>query len=85
MSEQMIANAPGARPDLILLGQEPNEITVPECEAERRNRQALHAMEVDWGRGVFDYAKIRALLTGPIIETCQGGHRAAEQPPTNAA
>lgn len=85
MSEQMIANAPGARPDLFLLGQEPSEITVPECEAERRNRQALHTMEVDWGRGVFDYAKIRALLTGRIIETCQGGHRAAEAQPTNAA
>lgn len=85
MSEQMNANAPGARPDLFLLGHEPNEVTVPECDAERRNRQALHALEVDWGRGVFDYGKIRALLTDRSIETCQGGHRAVEELPTSAA
>lgn len=85
MSEQMISNAPGTRPDLFLLGQEPNEITAPKCEAERRIRQALHALEVDWGRGVFDYGKIRALLTIRSAETCEGGHRATDEQPTSAA
>lgn len=86
MSEQIIAkDAPGGRPDLFLLGQEPEEMALPQCEAERRNRQALHAMEVDWGRGVFDYGKIRALLTGRGTQACQDGHRAAEDRPTSAA
>lgn len=85
MTEQITAtHASGARPDLFLLGQEPIEITVPECEAEGRIRQALHAMDVDWGRGTFDYGKIRALLTGHSTETCQGGHPTAERP-TSAA
>lgn len=43
------------------------------CEAERRNLQALHAMEVDWGAGVFDYAKIRAILTGRNEDECRTG------------
>ncbi|WP_104045461.1 hypothetical protein [Arthrobacter sp. ZGTC412] len=85
MTEQITAtHASGVRPDLFLLGQEPSEIAVPECEAERRIRQALHTMEVDWGRGVFDYGKIRALFTSRSTETCLGGHRNAERP-TSAA
>jgi len=43
---------------------------MPECEAERRNLQALHAMELDWGSGKFDYAKIRGILTGKESEQC---------------
>jgi hypothetical protein len=34
------------------------------CEAADRNKQALHVMELDWGSGKFDYAKIRGILTG---------------------
>lgn len=41
------------------------------CEAERRNLQALHAMEVDWGAGVFNYAKIRGILTGRDKDECR--------------
>ena len=37
---------------------------MPECEADRRNRQALYVMELDWGSGRFDYGKIRGILTG---------------------
>jgi hypothetical protein len=85
MTEQIAATqASGARPDLFLLGQEPVESTVPECEAERRIREALHAMEVDWGRGTFDYGKIRAILTSHSSDTCPGGHSNVERP-TSAA
>ncbi|MDQ0756094.1 hypothetical protein QFZ61_002081 [Arthrobacter sp. B3I4] len=45
---------------------------VPECEAERRNVQALHAMEVDWGAGIFDYGKIKGILTGRDNGDCDG-------------
>ena len=41
-----------------------------DCEAERRNRQALHAMELDWGSGRFDYGKIKAMLTGRDTPDC---------------
>jgi hypothetical protein len=37
---------------------------MPECEAEERILQALYEMENSWGAGVFDYAKIRRILTG---------------------
>jgi hypothetical protein len=49
-----------------------------ECVAEGRNRQALHAMEVDWGRGLVDYGKIRAILSGHSTEGCQMEHCVAE-------
>ena len=35
---------------------------MPECEAERRIKMALHQMELDWGSGRFDYATIRGIL-----------------------
>jgi hypothetical protein len=38
--------------------------TVERCDAADRNKQALYAMELDWGSGKFDYAKIRGILTG---------------------
>ncbi len=75
MSDQIItAAAPGVRPELFLLEQGPTNATTPTCEAERRNLQALHALEVDWGRGVFDYGKIRAILGGRSTEECQTDH-----------
>lgn len=75
MSDQIItAAAPGVRPDLFLLEQGKTGTTTPECEAARRNLQALHALEVDWGRGVFDYGKIRAILAGRSTEECQMDH-----------
>ncbi|MDQ0241204.1 hypothetical protein J2S94_003297 [Arthrobacter bambusae] len=36
----------------------------PEESAESRNRQALHQLDVDWGNGQFNYAKVRAILAG---------------------
>jgi len=38
---------------------------VPECEAERRIKMALHQMELDWGSGRFDYTGLRRMLDGP--------------------
>lgn len=46
---------------------------MPECEAERRNKQALHAMELDWGAGAFDYAKTRVILTCRNLDQCNQG------------
>jgi hypothetical protein len=75
MSDQIItAVTAGERPGLFLLEQGATATAMPECEAERRNRQALHALEVDWGRGVFDYGKIRAILAGPSSEECHPDH-----------
>jgi hypothetical protein len=37
--------------------------TAVRCDAADRNKQALYAMELDWGSGKFDYAKIRGILT----------------------
>jgi hypothetical protein len=48
---------------------------VPECEAERRIKQALYVMENDWAAGTFDYGKIKDLLTGKPSEQC--AHEAA--------
>lgn len=74
MSDQIItAVTPGQRPGLFLLEQAPAATAPTECEAQRRNLQALHAMEVNWGRGVFDYGKVRALLTG-TREACTRNH-----------
>lgn len=40
------------------------------CEAERRIMRTLYEMEIDWGAGTFDYAKIRGILTGRDTERC---------------
>jgi len=53
-----------------------NAPAATECEAERRNLLALHAMELDWGAGRFDYAKIRGILTGQPSEACEHEPRA---------
>lgn len=37
---------------------------MPDCEAETRITQALFEMEIGWGAGVFDYGKIKRILTG---------------------
>jgi len=58
---------------------------MPECEAERRNLQALFEMELDWGSGKFDYAKIRGILTGKATETCESAHPVTDGRPSNAA
>ena len=42
-----------------------------DCDADRRNRQALYELELDWGAGKFDYAKIRGILTGKESEACE--------------
>jgi hypothetical protein len=86
MSKQIItAVAPDVRPDLFLLDGGPLGTTTPQCEAECRNRQALHALKVDWGRGVFDYGKIQAILTGRGTEKCLGEHPIAEARPDTVA
>jgi hypothetical protein len=36
----------------------------PDCDHERRNKQALYQLELQWGAGRFDYAEIKAILTG---------------------
>ncbi|MDQ0854797.1 hypothetical protein QFZ79_002908 [Arthrobacter sp. V4I6] len=46
---------------------------MPECEAERRNLQALYELELDWGSGKFDYGKIRGILTGRDTVKCTPG------------
>jgi hypothetical protein len=35
-----------------------------DCEADQRNLQALHQLELDWGSGTFNYTNIRRILTG---------------------
>lgn len=39
--------------------------THAECDAERRNKQALFELELQWGAGRIDYGVIRKILTGP--------------------
>ena len=46
---------------------------MPDCEAETRITQALFEMEIGWGAGVFDYGKIKRILTGE----CCDSHEAA--------
>lgn len=48
---------------------------MPDCEAETRITQALYELELGWGAGVFDYAKIRRILTGQATEHCRTNHR----------
>lgn len=86
VSEEIItATAPGERPGLFLLERATAGTTMAECEAERRNRQALHAMEVDWGKGLFDYGKIRAILAGSRVEQCLDEHWVTEVRPGSVA
>lgn len=49
----------------------PTSSSEPPCEAERRILMALHAMELDWGSGMFDYSKIRGILAGKDTEQCE--------------
>lgn len=72
MTEQIAATqASGVRPDLFLLGEEPIEINVPECETERRICEALHAMEVDWGRARLTTGRSERYLPA-AAPTCVG-------------
>lgn len=42
-----------------------------ECEAERRNKQALFILENEWGCGRIDVAAMQRLLRGDNTEdTC---------------
>ena len=43
---------------------------MPECEADRRNKQALYVLENEWGQGRFDYAKIKGILAARDTEAC---------------
>ncbi|MFH5878001.1 hypothetical protein [Arthrobacter sp. NA-172] len=37
---------------------------MPECEAARRNKQALYEIELAWGNGIVDLGKLRGILMG---------------------
>lgn len=39
---------------------------MPECEAHRRNKQALYEIELAWGNGIVDLGKLKRILTGPL-------------------
>ena len=41
---------------------------MPECEAGRRNRQALYEIELAWGNGIVDLGKLQRILKGPENE-----------------
>ena len=47
-----------------------------QCEAEERNKRALHQLELDWGAGMFDYRKIQRILRGDSPAECD--HEAAK-------
>jgi hypothetical protein len=38
---------------------------MPECEAARRNKQALHEIELAWGNGIVDLGKLQRILKVP--------------------
>ena len=38
--------------------------TMPDCEAERRNKQALYVLENEWGCGRIDLGQLRRILRG---------------------
>ncbi|GAB2707217.1 hypothetical protein ACX801_08345 [Arthrobacter bambusae] len=38
---------------------------MPECEAARRNKQALHEIELAWGNGIVNLGKLQRILKGP--------------------
>jgi hypothetical protein len=35
-----------------------------ECEAARRNKQALYEIELAWGNGIVDLGKLQRILKG---------------------
>jgi hypothetical protein len=37
---------------------------MPECEAARRNKQALYEIELSWGNGIVDLGKLQRILKG---------------------
>jgi hypothetical protein len=37
---------------------------MPECEPARRNKQALHEIELAWGNGIVDLGKLQRILKG---------------------
>ncbi|BAS17329.1 hypothetical protein AHiyo8_56320 [Arthrobacter sp. Hiyo8] len=41
---------------------------MPECEAARRNKQALYEIELAWGNGIVDLGKLQRILKGPEYE-----------------
>lgn len=50
---------------------------MPECEAERRNKQALYELELQWGPGHFDVGKLRGILEGKPSDCCAHNEPAA--------
>ena len=40
------------------------------CEAERRNKMALHILETKWGCGFIDIGEMQRLLRGDEPDTC---------------
>ncbi len=43
----------------------PNPRTpMPDCEAARRNKQALYEIELAWGNGIVDLGKLQRILRG---------------------
>ena len=41
-----------------------------ECEAERRNKQALYILENEWGCGRIDVGRLQMILRGNEPDTC---------------
>ncbi len=37
---------------------------MPDCEAARRNKQALYEIELAWGNGIVDLGKLQRILKG---------------------
>lgn len=37
---------------------------MPDCEAARRNKQALYEIELSWGNGIVDLGKLQRILKG---------------------
>ncbi|MEZ2389277.1 hypothetical protein AB6813_06970 [bacterium RCC_150] len=37
---------------------------MPDCEAARRNKQALFELELSWGNGIVDLGKLQRILKG---------------------
>lgn len=37
---------------------------MPDCEAARRNKQALYEIELAWGNGIVDLGKLQRILRG---------------------
>ncbi|MEV8149915.1 hypothetical protein AB0O52_17440 [Arthrobacter sp. NPDC080073] len=42
-----------------------------ECEAHRRNKQALYEIELAWGNGIVDLGKLKGILAGRDAERCE--------------